>query len=280
MEPKNEENKIEFIIPYLAQIYEPKDDEKINELLDKLMRRIFYIPLEEYLPEENQKLIEYYEYCKQQKYKIQNIIHGQRFYYPNIYRQLQGSDFNIEKGFEEIRKEIIYKNEKLPAELCKEFIDIFNSGCVYIHGRDNAYRPLIVFNPALFNSQNQPTEIWKKFGIFLMEFFVNKTLVPSRVENWNIIVDFGGLNMMNIPYVLKDIFTAFKGIYRCRLYKLYLLNMNFVFSMVWNIVKMIMGPTLEAKACKVDTNDGSYDKLFQIINRSQVEKNTEVQQRI
>ena len=272
MEPKNEENKIEFIIPYLAQIYEPKDDEKINELLDKLMRRIFYIPLEEYLPEENQKLIEYYEYCKQQKYKIQNIIHGQRFYYPNIYRQLQGSDFNIEKGFEEIRKEIIYKNEKLPAELCKEFIDIFNSGCVYIHGRDNAYRPLIVFNPALFNSQNQPTEIWKKFGIFLMEFFVNKTLVPSRVENWNIIVDFGGLNMMNIPYVLKDIFTAFKGIYRCRLYKLYLLNMNFVFSMVWNIVKMIMGPTLEAKACKVDTNDGSYDKLFQIINRSQVEK--------
>ena len=56
MEPKKEENKIEFIIPYLAQIYEPKDDEKINELLDKLMRRIFYIPLEEYLPEENQKL--------------------------------------------------------------------------------------------------------------------------------------------------------------------------------------------------------------------------------
>jgi hypothetical protein len=78
--------------------------------------------------------------------------------------------------------------------------------------------------------------------------------------------------MTNIPYQLKEIFSAFKGIYRCRLYKLYLLNMNFVFSIVWNVIKMIMGPTLEAKACKVDTNDGEYDLLFQLINRNQVEK--------
>jgi hypothetical protein len=33
-----------------------------------------------------------------------------------------------------------------------------------------------------------------------------------------------------------------------------------------------MGPTLEAKACKVDSNDGQYDSLFTLINRSQVEK--------
>ena len=272
MDSKKQEIENEGKIPYLAEIYEPKEDEKINELLDKLTRRIFYLPLEEYLPEEKQKLIEYYEYCLKQKYKIQNIVSGDKFYYPNIFRQLQGSDFNIEKSFDEIRKEIIFKNEKLPVETSQEFIDIINSGCVYIHGRDNVYRPLIVFKPALFNSLNYPVEIWQKFGIFLMEFLVNKTLVRSRVENWNIIVDFSDLSMTNIPYVLKDIFSAFKGIYRCRLYKLFLLNMNFVFSMVWNIVKMIMGPTLEAKACNVDTNDGTYDKLFQFINRSQVEK--------
>ena len=105
-----------------------------------------------------------------------------------------------------------------------------------------------------------------------MEFLVNKCLVPSKVENWNIIVDFSSLSMGDIPYALRDIFTAFKGIYRCRLYKIYLLNMSFVFNMIWNIVKMIMGPTLEAKACNVSANDGSYDLLFQNINRSQVEK--------
>lgn len=269
---QEKENENEGNIPYLAKIYQPKDDEKINELLGKLTRRIFYIPLEEYLPEEKQKLIEYYEYCKQQNYKIQNNIKGDKFYYPNIFRQLQGSDFNIEKSFDEINKEIIFKNEKIPVELNDDIVEIFKSGCVYIHGRDNAYRPLIIFNPYKFNDLNKSSEVWQKFGIYLMEFLVNKTLVKSRVENWNIIVDFGELTMVNIPYALKDIFSAFKGIYRCRLYKLYLLNMNFVFSIVWNIVKMIMGPTLEAKACKVDTNDGSYDKLFQCINRSQVEK--------
>ena len=185
---------------------------------------------------------------------------------------MQGSDFDIEKSFDEIRKEIIFKIEKLPIVYNDIYKEIFNTGCIYIHGRDNAYRPLIIFNPGMLNSLNQPIEIWKSFGIFLMEFLVNKCLVPSRVENWNIIVDLGSLSMADIPYSLKEIFTAFKGIYRCRLYKLYLLNMNFVFNLVWSIVKMIMGPTLEAKACNVDTNDGSYDDLFKFINRSQLEK--------
>ena len=272
MSIKNEENENEGKIPYLATIYEPREDEKINELLNKPTRRIFYIPLEEYKEDEKKKLIEYYEYCLKKGYKIQRANKSGKFYYPNIFRQLQGSDFNIEKSFDEIRNEIIFKNEQLPVEFQNEFKEIFNSGCIYIHGRDNAYRPLIIFIPRMFNGLKQPVEVWKKFGIYLMEFLVNKCLVPSRVENWNIIVDFGSLSMTEIPYTLRDIFTAFKGIYRCRLYKIYLLNMNFVFNMVWNIVKMIMGPTLEAKACNVSTNDGSYDQLFQCINRSQVEK--------
>ena len=272
MEQNQGENQNEGRIPYLATIYQPEENEILNELLNKQTRRIFYIPIEEYTEMEKQKLIEYYEYCKSNNFKISKENKGGKFYYPNIFRQLQGADFNIEKAFEEIRKEIIFKNEKLPIELNDDFINIFNSGFIYLHGRDNAYRPLIVFNPGFFNSLKMPAETWKKFGIYLMEFLVNKCLVPSRVENWNIIVDLGSLSVADIPYSLKDIFSAFRGIYRCRLYKLYLLNMNFVFNLVWNIVKMIMGPTLEAKACNVDANDGKYDLLFQCINRSQVEK--------
>ena len=277
MEEKEKEEKKELIesdgkIPYLATIYHPRDDEILNELLNKQTRRIFYIPLEEYTEMEKQKLIEYYELCKSNNYKIKKENKGGKFYYPNIFRQLQGADFIIDKGFTEIQKEIIFKNEKLPIEFEKAFMDIFNSGCLYLYGRDNAYRPLIIFNPGKFNSLKQPIEVWKKFGIYLMEFLVNKCLVPSKVENWNIIVDFSSLSMTDIPYSLRDIFTAFKGIYRCRLYKIYLINMSFVFNMIWNIVKMIMGPTLEAKACNVSENGGSYDLLFQNINRSQVEK--------
>jgi hypothetical protein len=272
MDFKFDPNENEGKIPYLATIYEPREDEKINELLNKPTRRIYYIPLEDYREEEKEKLIEYYEFCLTKNYKIKTDIKGCKYYYPNIFRQLQGSDFDIEKSFDEIRKEINFKIEKLPIVYNDIYKEIFNTGCIYIHGRDNAYRPLIIFNPGMLNSLNQPIEIWKSFGIFLMEFLVNKCLVPSRVENWNIIVDLGSLSMADIPYSLKEIFTAFKGIYRCRLYKLYLLNMNFVFNLVWSIVKMIMGPTLEAKACNVDTNDGSYDDLFKFINRSQLEK--------
>ncbi len=112
MEISKEENQNEGKIPYLATIYEPREDEKINELLNKQTRRIFYIPLEEYKDDEKEKLIEFYEYCKSQNYKIAKTNKGGKYYYPNIFRQLQGSDFDKEKSFEEIRKEIIFKNEK------------------------------------------------------------------------------------------------------------------------------------------------------------------------
>ena len=48
MEPNKEENQNEGKIPYFATIYQPRDDELLNELLNKQTRRIFYIPIEEY----------------------------------------------------------------------------------------------------------------------------------------------------------------------------------------------------------------------------------------
>lgn len=259
-------------IPYYATIHNPKEEEIMSELLGKETRRIFEFPLVSYTMREKQKLIEFYEYCIKQKYVIPRLNKSGQFSYPNIFRQLQGADFDIEKAFGEITKEIEFKNSRLPIEIKDVFLKIMNSGFLYVHGRDNCYRPLIFFNPGLFTSIDCDLEDWEKFGVFYMEFLINKFLLPGKVENWNIIVDFGDLSMTNIPYQLKDIFSAFKGIYRCRLFKIYLLNMNFIFNFLWNMVKLIMGPTLEAKACNVDTNDGEYDLLFQNINRSQVEQ--------
>ena len=122
MEEKEKEEKKELIesdgkIPYLATIYHPRDDEILNELLNKQTRRIFYIPLEEYTEMEKQKLIEYYELCKSNNYKIKKENKGGKFYYPNIFRQLQGADFIIDKGFTEIQKEIIFKKSVFHTEL-------------------------------------------------------------------------------------------------------------------------------------------------------------------
>lgn len=273
-EIKNVEDKEDNIgkIPYYARIFIPKEKDIMDKLLGKETRRIFELPLEGYTEYEKQKLIELYEYCISQKYIIQRENKSGKYSYPNVVRQLQGADFNIEKAFSEIVKEISFKNEKLPIEINDTFNTILNSGFVYVHGRDKRYRPLIIVNPGLFTSINCSLENWERFFVFLMEFLIKEFLLPSKVENWNIIVDLGDLSMTNIPYQLKGILSAFKGIYRCRLYKLYLLNMNFIFSMVWNVVTMIMGPTIEAKACKVEANDGQYDSLFQLINRNQVEQ--------
>ena len=269
-EGKEEENLGR--IPYQAIYHEPQEKEIIDELLGMQTRRIFEIPIEEYTEYEKEKLIEFYEFLKQNNYKIPNKNKSGKYYYANIVRQLQGTNFDYQKCYEEIINEILFKNEKLPIEINDDVKNVLNSGFLYVHGRDNCFRPCIIFNPGLFTSIACSFENWEKFGVYFFESLINKYLLPSKFESWNMIVDLGDLKMTNIPYQLKDIFSPFIGVYRCRLYKLYLLNMNYVFTIAWNIAKMIIGPIVEAKACKVDTNDGTYDLLFNSINRNQIEK--------
>ena len=258
-------------IPLIATKFQPKNDDLVDNLLGKPTRRIFIIPINFYTSRELQKLIEFYEYSLNQNYNFYPK-NTKNYSYHNIFRQLQGSDFNVEKAFNDVTHEIIYKNEKLPFTLTTDIEKVLNSGFVYIHGRDNHFRPLIFMNPGKFFDTQIPIESWENVAPFIMEYLISECIIPGKIENWNIIVDFGEMEMSKIPFQLKDLFGCIKGVYRCRLYKLFLLNMNSVFSFVWSIVKFVIGPTIEAKACKVETNDGQYDLLFQFINRSQVEK--------
>ena len=255
------------LLPLAAFAYEPKDDELVIDLLGAPIRRIFLCNEKKFSEFERAILKEEYDYIKEQ-----GLVIPKYYTKEDALRQIQGNDYDIDKSFKNIKHEIEWKAANLPVQLTDDMTKILNCGFMYFHGRDNRYRPLIFFNPGKYDNKAFPIETWQKAVNFFIDYMINNTLIPGKVENWNIIVDCGDLKIAKIPYDLKKIFSDLKGVYRCRLFKLYLLNLTGILMFAWKIAVSLIGPTVEAKATMVEKEDGKYTKLFQIINRSQVEE--------
>ncbi|MCQ2815666.1 MAG: SEC14 family lipid-binding protein [archaeon] len=255
-------------IPLIVYRYTPKPTEIITELLGKPIRRIFKCPIESFDENELTKIIEIDDYIKEQKYVLPDYYKGE-----DKLRQLQGNDYKIEASYKEIVHEIEWKKEHLPIQLTDDIMKVLNSGFIYVHGRDNFFRPLIFVNPMKFNSKEIPLEVWQNGLYYLIDYMIKYYLVPGKVENWNFIIDCGDLNLKKLPIVdLKALFAGMKGVYRCRLYRLYLLRLRSLFLYLWKMAVAIIGPTVEAKATNVPEEEGKNTLLFKDINPNQVEK--------
>jgi hypothetical protein len=259
----------EGLIPLVAYNYQPKNDEFVDDLLGETVRRIFCTKNNnnKYSEKEKNILEEYHKYLKEINY-----ILPPNYTDEDILRQLQGNDYKIKNSHKEIVNEIEWKKINLPIKFNNEIQEILNTGFAYVHGRDKCFRPLIFFNPGKYDNKKFPFESWQKASEYFIEFLIQKCLIPGRIENWNIIVDCHDLSMTKIPWDLQNLFKNIKGVYRCRLYKLYLLNLTGVFNFIWNICVKLIGQTIEKKATKIETDKGKYTNLFKLINKNQVEK--------
>ena len=254
-------------IPLIAYKFSPEENDLVDELLGKPVRRIFLIDEDKYSDLEKEKLTEMKEYLKSINYVLPESYTNQ-----DMLRQLQGNDYDIKVTFDNIKKEVEWKAENLPIQLTDSITKILNTGFIYAHGRDNRYRPILVLNPGKYDKNLFPFQTWQLASVYFIEFLLNNYLIPGKIENWNIIVDCQELSITNIPWDLKNVFSGIKGVYRCRLFKLFLLNLSPIFVFAWNIAKTLIGPTVEAKATKVNNDEGKYNNLFKNINRNQIEK--------
>jgi len=257
----------EGLIPLVAFNYQPKIEEYVDELLGQKVRRIFHTDYNNYSEKEKKVLDEYHKYLKKINFSL-----SENYTDEDALRQLQGNDYDIEKSHKEIVHEIEWKKINLPIFFNNDIKNVLNTGFFYVHGRDKCFRPLIFFNPMKYDKNKFPFEIWQKATEYFIEFLIQKCFVSGRIENWNLIVDCKELSMSKIPWDLQNLFKNIKGVYRCRLYKLYLLNLSGIFNFLWNLSVKIIGPTVEAKATKIDNDKGKYSDLFKLINKNQVEK--------
>ena len=254
------------LIPLRAYTYYPKENEKIDDLIGFPLRRIFYVNKNSFSEKEKESITKVYIKSEEENYKIPDDYPAQE-----ILRQLIGNEYDINLTFENIKFEIEWRKNNLPVNLNDEINQILNLGFIYVHGRDKCFRPLIFLNPGKYDKNKFTLESWKKSINYFIEFVINNCLINGRVENWNVIIDCKELKMTNLPFDLKNIFLENHKVYRCRLYKMFLINLTGIFDFFWNITKKIVGPVIEKKAIKIENNDNCKN-LFEIINRDQVEK--------
>lgn len=187
-------------------------------------------------------------------------------------RYLQATGFDIKKTINLLIENIKWRSELIPPKISDKIIQLLNCGFMYVHGRDNNYRPIIVLQAKVYMDKKDmyTYDDWLNTVIFFMEYIVNNMLIPGQVENWNIITDLEGVSVLGIPSDLKKFMAVLQANYRCRLFVNYILGMGFFVRGVWAIVKTMLDETTVRKVQILSSSDLS--KILTFINPEQVEK--------
>ena len=100
---------------------------------------------------------------------------------------------------------------------------------------------------------------------------INYLLLPGQIENCNFICDAKDFSLSSVPDELKELITVIQENYKCRLFKVYILNLESFGGILWKLIKKMLGEDIEKKILVV-RSDNNYKDLFNSIHRSQIEK--------
>lgn len=102
---------------------------------------------------------------------------------------------------------------------------LLNSGCLYIHGRDHFFRPLLIMNFTKFDFKKNSHGDYVVLLCFLLEFMINNMTLPGQVETWVALSDMGHQGMNSLPMGdLKNLVQDLQENFRCRLGVNYVIN--------------------------------------------------------
>lgn len=264
--------------PREAYFYFPSEEEIIdydNKHLNKLTRKIFeggveYICYEKAKLEELENEIAIYNQKKGNENKKVILPHDWREY--NSLRFLQATGFNISKTIEIISNNLVWRKENLPPVVINKTMEILNIGYLYIHGRDNRFRPIIHINASVIskNTKKYNFNDWNQATIFFMEYTIKNLLLPGQIENWDIICDLKDVSVMSLPSDFKKILGILQNNYRCRLFKMFIINVGSFFNMMWTVIKKIIDNNTEKKI-KILKKENLFE-MFHTIHPSQIER--------
>jgi len=266
-------------LPAEAYLYFPSFKEVIEyetKNLSKLTRRIFeggveFICFEKTKLEELESEIEKYNKKKNTKKKL-ILPSSSKWSESNSLRFLQATGFDVKKTVEIILNHLEWRLENLPPKITNKAMEILNIGFLYVHGRDHRFRPIIHINVSIvsLNTKKFSFDDWNCATIYFMEYVIENLLLPGQIENWDIICDFKDVSVMSLPNDFKKILTMLQNNYRCRLFRMFIVNVGSFFSLVWGVVKKIIDGNTEKKI-KI-LKEGKTMEIFEIINITQIER--------
>jgi len=261
-----------------AFLYFPNEIEIIeynSKNLDKLTRKIFeggveYICFEKGKLEELEVEIDLFN--KNKKNLNKKLIFPSDWREYNSLRFLQATGFDVKKTIEIIINHLDWRKDNLLPKITNKVMEILNIGFLYIHGRDNRFRPIIHINVSIVNKNTKKYTFddWSLATIFFMEYTIKNLLLPGQIENWDILCDLKDVSVMSLPNDFKKILGILQNNYRCRLYRMYIVNVGSFFNMMWIVIKKIIDANTEKKIRILKA--GNTYEIFELINSNQIEK--------
>ena len=141
-----------------------------------------------------------------------------------------------------------------PGDNCTK---VLNSGFLYIFGRDHQFRPLIICQPYILQDcldKYSSTDIMNA-SIFVCQYMANYMLIPGQIENWIMIVNMDGTNVLNLPDSVKKLINNMSEYFVARLYRCYILGLNAFLRIIYKIICAFVEKSTVEKVIILDNKE-------------------------
>ena len=223
-------------IPTEAYRYWPTPSDISENSGKSLVRYIFY-----------QTSLTDFECSQLLDFKSHLKKHHPEFLIPDFFcdeellRILLGCKFDLKRSSAALFSSISWRSTNLVNSfrtllpLCSSLL---NSGCMYFHGRDHKYRPLLVINVERLDLKTHSVSSYCYLLCFLLEYAIQRLMIPGQIENWVVITDLGSKGLTQLPISeIKSIVKTLQDNFRCRMIVNYLVNAPTSLYFLWGVVK-------------------------------------------
>ena len=257
--------------PKESYYYFPKGEEIITinyKKPIKSIRRIFYNT--KYTDYENKMLNQLKQIINSHsEFKLPDYFYD---YFILMFVYARGGD--LEASYKQM---VIYLNfcQKIfPFTITpkSKLVEILNKGFIYIYGRDNRFRPIIVCQSKVFQKYHKDYQFEEllQATAFMCQFLINNMLIPGQFETWNMIVNLKGVSIISLPDSLKKLIPALSNYFLCRLNKNYIIGLNFFTRILYKIAVNFIDPITASKIIVIENKKDP--NLFKTIRKDNIEE--------
>jgi len=217
----------EYLLPPEVALFEPSDNEIFcNGDRSGGHRQIFLNTLLE--PEEQTALSQLHTRLQKKGYPGGKFPPFMRLH---ALRMLQLCKYDADKTVALMQTFLSERVARLP--ICEaDVLEDLHSGFMYWHGRDRKCRPCLVIRLERMGDMVRDKERAVRLVIFVLEYAARYAMVPGRVENWVVLLDFANVMSIISPMHLAGmmstavaIATALEKVYCGRMVWIKLVNM-------------------------------------------------------
>jgi len=257
--------------PKESYYYFPKGEEIITihpKKPIKSIRRVFYnakySEYENKMLNELKQIINSHPELKLPDYFIDYLI--------LMFVYARGGDLNESYNLIVEYLKFIEKTFPMTVTPNSKIIEILNKGFIYVYGRDNRFRPIIVCQAKVFQNYEKSYKFEELLQAtsLLCQFVINNMIIPGQFETWDMLVNLKGVSVISLPDSLKKLIPALSNYFLCRLNKTYVMGLNFFTRILYKIAVNFIDPITASKIIVLDEKGDP--KLFKNIRPDNIEQ--------